>query len=318
MRLIITGGAGFIGANFILYQLENHPEDRLTCFDSLTGAGSESTLSILSREGGFNFVRGDIAVQADVERLFRTEKPDVVVNFAAESHVDRSIADSEPFVRTNVLGAHTLLEACRKYGVLRFHQISTDEVYGDLPLDPYAPQFTEESLFKPSNPYAASKAAADLFALSYHRTYGLPVSITRSSNNFGPHQLPEKLMPRIIRRALADESLPIFGTGLNVRDWIYVRDHCAAIDAVMRLGRTGEVYNVSGGNERTNIDIAKIILRALGKPESLITFVPDRLGHDLRYSMEDSKLRNELGWQPHTSFEKGIRKTVRWYIQNKN
>ena len=266
----------------------------------------------------FRFVRGDITDRAAVEKLFEEEHPDIVVNFAAESHVDRSVEDPGLFLRTNVLGTQTMMDASRKFGVKRYHQVSTDEVYGDLPLDRPDLFFTEETHIHTSSPYSASKAGADLLVLAYARTFGLPVSITRCSNNYGPYHFPEKLIPLMITRALADESLPVYGNGLNVRDWLYVEDHCAAIDLVMRKGREGEVYNVGGHNERTNLDVVKTVLRELGKPESLITYVKDRPGHDRRYAIDPTKIHNELGWLPETSFDDGIRKTVRWYLEHQD
>ncbi len=251
-----------------------------------------------------------------MEKLFEEEHPDILVNFAAESHVDRSVEDPGLFLRTNILGTQTLMDACRKYGIKRYHQVSTDEVYGDLPLDRPDLFFTEETPIHTSSPYSASKASADLLVLAYARTFHLPVSITRCSNNYGPYHFPEKLIPLMISRALADESLPVYGTGENVRDWLYVEDHCSAIDLVMRKGREGEIYNVGGHNERTNLEVVKTILRELGKPESLITYVKDRPGHDRRYAIDPTKIHNELGWLPATPFDEGIKKTIRWYLDN--
>ena len=317
MNIVVTGGAGFIGSNFVYYLLAHHPEDRVICLDKLTYAASMEALDDAMRDERFRFVRGDIADTDAVERLFAEEKPDIVVNFAAETHVDRSIDDPDVFVRTNIMGTQTLLDACRKHGVRRFHQVSTDEVYGDLPLDRPDLFFTEETPLHTSSPYSASKAGADLLALAYARTFGLPVSITRCSNNYGPYQFPEKLIPLMISRALADESMPVYGKGENVRDWLYVEDHCAAVDAVMRMGRPGEVYNVGGHNERTNLSVVRTILQELRKPESLIAFVTDRPGHDRRYAIDPAKISAELGWLPATPFEEGIRRTIRWYVDNR-
>ena len=317
MKLIVTGGAGFIGSNFVYYQLKNHPEDRIICLDALTYAGNLATLDEAMKHENFRFVKGDIADRAAVDQLFAEEQPDIVVNFAAESHVDRSIENPEIFLRTNILGTQVLMDACRKYGIKRYHQVSTDEVYGDLPLDRPDLFFTEETPIHTSSPYSASKASADLLVLAYHRTFGLPVSITRCSNNYGPYHFPEKLIPLIISRALADQNLPVYGTGENVRDWLYVEDHCAAIDLVIRSGREGEVYNIGGHNERTNLQVVKTVLRELGKPESLITYVKDRPGHDRRYAIDPSKIHGELGWLPKTDFDTGIHKTVAWYLENR-
>ncbi len=317
MTVIVTGGAGFIGSNFIFYQLKNHPQDRIVCFDKLTYAGNLETLKDVMDNPNFRFVKGDIADREAVEKLFEEEKPDIVVNFAAESHVDRSIEDPGIFLKTNILGTQVLMDACRKYGIKRYHQVSTDEVYGDLPLDRPDLFFTEETPIHTSSPYSSSKAGADLLVLSYYRTFGLPVSISRCSNNYGPYHFPEKLIPLIISRALADEPLPVYGKGENVRDWLYVEDHCAAIDLVMRKGRKGEVYNIGGHNERSNLDVVKTILKHLDKPESLITFVTDRPGHDMRYAIDPAKIHRELGWLPKTDFDTGIKKTVDWYLDNK-
>ena len=317
MNIIVTGGAGFIGANFVYYELEKHPEDRIICLDKLTYAGNLETLEDAMKNPNFRFVKGDIADKDCVEKLFEEEKPDIVVNFAAESHVDRSIEDPGIFLKTNILGTQVLMDACRKYGIKRYHQVSTDEVYGDLPLDRPDLFFTEETPIHTSSPYSSSKAGADLLVLAYHRTFGLPVTITRCSNNYGPYHFPEKLIPLMISRALADESLPVYGKGENVRDWLYVKDHCAAIDLVMREGKVGEVYNVGGHNEKSNLEVVKIILEKLGKPESLITYVADRPGHDMRYAIDPTKIHNELGWLPKTKFEDGIEQTIEWYLNNK-
>lgn len=317
MKLIITGGAGFIGSNFIYYELKQHPEDEFICLDKLTYAGNLSSLKGALQQHNFKFVKGDIADRNFVYSLFEAEKPDVVVNFAAESHVDRSILEPELFLKTNVIGTGVLMDACRKYGIKRYHQVSTDEVYGDLPLDRPDLFFTETTPLHTSSPYSASKASADLLVLAYHRTYGLPVTISRCSNNYGPYHFPEKLIPLMIINALHDKALPVYGDGANVRDWLYVEDHCSAIDLIIREGREGEVYNVGGHNEKSNLDVVKIILKALGKSEDLITFVKDRPGHDRRYAIDPTKIHNELGWLPQTKFEDGIAKTIEWYLANK-
>lgn len=318
MKLIITGGAGFIGSNFIYYQLQNHPEDEFICLDALTYAGNLETLQLAMQHSNFKFVKGDIAERDFVYKLFETEKPDIVVNFAAESHVDRSILEPELFLRTNIIGTGVLMDACRKYGIKRYHQVSTDEVYGDLPLDRPDLFFTEETPLHTSSPYSASKASADLLVLAYHRTYGLPVTISRCSNNYGPYHFPEKLIPLMIINALHDKKLPVYGTGENVRDWLYVEDHCSAIDLIIRKGRVGEVYNIGGHNEKTNLEVVKTILKELGKGEDLITFVKDRPGHDRRYAIDPAKIHQELGWLPQTSFAEGIKKTIKWYLDNED
>lgn len=317
MTILVTGGAGFIGANFIFYMLQAHPEDRIVCLDKLTYAGNLSTLAPVMEHPQFRFVKGDICDRQAVYQLFEEEHPDVVVNFAAESHVDRSIENPEVFLDTNIKGTAVLMDACRKYGIKRYHQVSTDEVYGDLPLDRPDLFFTENTPLHTSSPYSSSKAGADLLVLAYHRTYGLPVTISRCSNNYGPYHFPEKLIPLMIINALADKPLPVYGTGENVRDWLYVEDHCKAIDLVIRKGREGEVYNVGGHNEMRNIDIVKLICQTLGKPESLITYVTDRKGHDLRYAIDPTKIHEELGWLPETKFAEGIQKTIRWYLDNR-
>ena len=318
MKFIVTGGAGFIGGNFMHYMVNKYPEDEFINLDLLTYAGNLETVAPLEGKPNYKFVRGDIADRKFIFDLFEKEKPDIIVNFAAESHVDRSITDPESFVRTNVMGTTTLLDACRTYGIKRYHQVSTDEVYGDLPLDRPDLFFTESTPIHTSSPYSSSKAAADLFVLAYHRTYGLPVTISRCSNNYGPYHFPEKLIPLIISRALADEKLPVYGTGENVRDWLYVTDHCSAIDLVVRKGRVGEVYNIGGHNERTNLEVVKTILKVLGKPESLIEFVKDRPGHDLRYAMDPTKIETELGWKPEYTFDTGIPATIDWYLNNRD
>ena len=313
MKLIITGGAGFIGSNFIYYELKQHPEDEFICLDKLTYAGNLSSLKGAMQQPNFKFVKGDIADRDFVYSLFEAEKPDIVVNFAAESHVDRSILEPELFLKTNVIGTGVLMDACRKYGIKRYHQVSTDEVYGDLPLGRPDLFFTETTPLHTSSPYSASKASADLLVLAYHRTYGLPVTISRCSNNYGP-----KLIPLMIINALHDKALPVYGDGANVRDWLYVEDHCSAIDLIIRHGRESEVYNVGGHNEKSNLDVVKIILKALGKSEDLITFVKDRPGHDRRYAIDPTKIHSELGWLPQTKFENGIVKTIEWYLANKD
>ncbi len=317
MTILVTGGAGFIGSNFIFYQRKHHPEDRVVCYDKLTYAGNLSTLEPVMADPMFRFVKGDICDREAVDKLFAEEGFDAVVNFAAESHVDRSIEDPGIFLQTNILGTQVLMDACRKYGVGRYHQVSTDEVYGDLPLDRPDLFFTEETPIHTSSPYSSSKAGADLLVLAYYRTYGLPVTVSRCSNNYGPYHFPEKLIPLMIANALHDKPLPVYGEGLNVRDWLYVEDHCKAIDLILRKGRIGEVYNVGGHNEMRNIDIVKIICRALGKPESLITFVADRKGHDMRYAIDPTKIHRELGWLPETTFADGIQKTIAWYLENR-
>lgn len=315
MKILVTGGAGFIGGNFIYYELDKHPEDRLICLDALTYAGNMETLADAMKRPNFIFNKGDIADRETVYALFESEKPDVVVNFAAESHVDRSIEDPAVFLQTNVMGTQVLLDACRKYGTARFHQVSTDEVYGDLPLDRPDLFFTEETSIHASSPYSASKAAADLLVLAYHRTFGLPVTISRCSNNYGPYHFPEKLIPLMIANALNGKPLPVYGDGKNVRDWLYVEDHCAAIDLILRKGRLGEVYNVGGHNEKTNLEVVEFIIKALGKGE--IQFVRDRAGHDRRYAIDPAKIHRELGWSPETAFEDGIQKTIQWYLEHR-
>ena len=317
MKIIVTGGAGFIGANFVYYELKNNPDDKIICLDKLTYAGNLETLADAQKNPNFKFVRGDIADREAVYKLFEEEKPDVVVNFAAESHVDRSIEDPELFLRTNIIGTSVLLDACRKYGIKRFHQVSTDEVYGDLPLDRPDLFFTETTNLHTSSPYSASKAAADLLVQAYQRTYKIPATISRCSNNYGFYHFPEKLIPLMIINALHDKKLPVYGKGINVRDWLFVEDHCAAIDLIVRKGTVGEVYNIGGHNERTNLEVVKTILKILGKSEDLIEFVTDRKGHDQRYAIDPTKIKNELGWTPQTKFDDGIKKTVAWYLENR-
>ena len=318
MKILVTGGAGFIGSNFIHYMVEKYPDYRIICLDKLTYAGNLRNLESVLNKENFRFIKGDICDRELVYRVFKEEKPDVVVNFAAESHVDRSIEDPEIFLKTNIIGTQVLMDACRKYGIKRFHQVSTDEVYGDLPLDRPDLKFTEKSPLKPSSPYSASKASADLLVMAYHRTYGLPVTISRCSNNYGPYQFPEKLIPLMIINAIHDRPLPVYGDGRNVRDWIYVKDHCEAIDLIIHKGKEGEIYNIGGENERSNIEVVKMILKELGKPESLIKFVKDRPGHDRRYALDITKMKEEFGWSPKISFEEGLRDTIKWYLENKN
>ncbi len=318
MTILVTGGAGFIGANFVYFELNKYPNDRIVCVDKLTYAGNLETLEIAMKNPNFRFVKADICDREAIFQLFAEENPDIVVNFAAESHVDRSIENPAVFLETNILGTQVLMDASRNYGVKRFHQVSTDEVYGDLPLDRPDLFFTEETPLKTSSPYSSSKAGADLLVNAYHRTYGLPTTISRCSNNYGPYQFPEKLIPLMIANALSDKPLPVYGEGLNVRDWLYVEDHCKAIDLIIREGKAGEIYNIGGHNEMRNIDIVKIICNSLNKPESLITYVQDRKGHDMRYAIDPAKIHRELGWLPETMFDEGIQKTIQWYLDNKD
>lgn len=316
-KYLVTGGAGFIGGNFCHYMVNSYPEDAFVCLDALTYAGNPETLAPIMDKPNFKFVHGNICDRELVFSLFEAEKFDYVINFAAESHVDRSIENPRIFLETNILGTQTLMDACRKYGIRRYHQVSTDEVYGDLPLDRPDLFFTEETPIHTSSPYSASKAGADLLVMAYHRTFGLPVTISRCSNNYGPYHFPEKLIPLMIVNALADKPLPVYGKGENVRDWLYVEDHCRAIDLIIRKGMDGEVYNVGGHNEMRNIDIVRLICKELGKPESLIVYVADRKGHDMRYAIDPAKIHRELGWFPATKFADGIKKTIRWYLENK-
>ena len=316
MRILVTGAAGFIGSNFVYYELDNHPEDKIVALDLLTYAGNLKNLDGCKDNPNFKFVKMDIRDRENINKLFEEEKFDIVANFAAESHVDRSIEDPEVFLRTNIIGTEVLMDASLKYGVKRYHQVSTDEVYGDLPLEAVDSFFTESTPLHTSSPYSASKASADLLVMAYHRTFNLNMSITRCSNNYGPYQFPEKLIPLMINNARHDKSLPVYGEGMNVRDWLHVYDHCAGIDLVMRNGRNGEVYNIGGHNERHNIDVVKTILKELGKPESLITYVTDRKGHDLRYAIDPTKIETELGWKPKYNFETGIKETINWYMNN--
>jgi len=316
VKTIITGGAGFIGTNYVYYVLSKYPEEQFICIDKLTYAGSLENLEGALKNDNFRFIKGDIADKDFIFKVFEEEKPDVVINFAAETHVDRSVVDPEVFLQTNVIGTGVLLEACRKYGIKRFHQVSTDEVYGDLPLDRPDLFFTEETPLHASSPYSASKASADLLVLAYYRTFNLPVTISRCSNNYGPYQFPEKLIPLMIANALKDKPLPVYSKGENVRDWLYVEDHCEAVDLVVRKGKVGEVYNIGGHNERTNLEVVRIILKELGKSEDLIRFVTDRPGHDKRYAIDPAKINRELGWKPKTNFSEGIKMTIKWYVDN--
>ncbi len=317
MTVLVTGGAGFIGANFIFYILKKYPSYRVVCVDKLTYAGNLQTLTPIMSQENFRFVKADICDRENIYRIFEEEQPDFVVNFAAESHVDRSINAPEIFLQTNILGTAVLLDAVNRYGTKRFHQISTDEVYGDLPLERPDLRFCEESPLKPSSPYSVSKTSADLLTLSYHRTYGTPVTVSRCSNNYGPYQFPEKLIPLMISRALAEEPMPVYGTGINVRDWLYVEDHCQAIDLILHHGKIGEVYNIGGNCEIANIDIVRAICRELDRSETLITYVEDRKGHDLRYAIDASKLSETLSWHPQTPFLIGLQKTLHWYLENR-
>ncbi len=317
MKILVTGGAGFIGANFIYYMQEKYPKDSIVCVDCLTYAGNMETLADAMKKPNFSFYKVNICDREAVYGVFEKERPDIVVNFAAESHVDRSIESPEIFLDTNIKGTSVLMDACIQFQVQRFHQVSTDEVYGDLPLDRPDLLFTEESPIKTSSPYSSSKAAADLLVMAYHRTYGLNVTVSRCSNNYGPYQFPEKLIPLMVANAMADKACPVYGQGLNVRDWLYVYDHCRAIDMIIRNARAGEVYNIGGHNEMRNIDIVKLILKIMDKPETLITYVADRKGHDLRYAINPAKIHRDLGWLPNTSFEEGIVSTVRWYLDNR-
>ena len=318
MKIIVTGGAGFIGGNFVHLMVDKYPEDSIICLDKLTYAGNLETLEPIMKKENFKFVKGDITDREFIYQLFKDEKPDVVVNFAAESHVDRSITDPGIFLSTNIMGTGVLLDACKEFGIKRYHQVSTDEVYGDLPLDRTDLFFTEQTPLHTSSPYSASKASADLLVLAYHRTFKIPVTISRCSNNYGPYHFPEKLIPLMIANALNDKKLPVYGKGENVRDWLYVEDHCIAIDLIIRGGKVGEVYNIGGHNERTNLEVVKTIIKELGKNEDLITYVTDRPGHDMRYAIDPTKIKNELGWEPTTRFEDGIKKTIQWYLNNRS
>lgn len=315
-NILVTGGAGFIGGNFIHYMLDKYKDYKIICIDNLTYAGNLETLEPVRNNKNFKFIKSDISDRESIFKIFEKEKPDIVVNFAAESHVDRSIENPGIFLQTNVIGTGVLLDASRKYEVKRYHQVSTDEVYGDLPLDRKDLFFTEKTPLHTSSPYSASKASADLLVLSYYRTFKMPVTISRCSNNYGPYHFPEKLIPLMITNALNNKSLPVYGKGENIRDWLYVEDHCKAIDLIIHDGRVGEVYNIGGHNERTNLDVVKTILKELGKEESMIEYVTDRPGHDMRYAIDPTKITNELGWKPTTTFDEGIKKTIRWYLEN--
>lgn len=317
MKILVTGGAGFIGGNFVHYMVNQYPEDTIVNLDLLTYAGNLETVKPLEEKKNYKFVHGDIADRSFIMNLFSEENFDVVVNFAAETHVDRSIIDPEVFIKTNVLGTQVLLDASREYKVGRYHQVSTDEVYGDLPLESKDLFFTEDTPIHTSSPYSASKAGADLLVLAYYRTFGLPVTVSRCSNNYGPYHFPEKLIPLMIIRALDNKKLPVYGKGENVRDWLHVLDHCKAIDLIIRKGQAGEVYNIGGHNEKTNLEVVKTILKALNKPESLIQYVTDRPGHDLRYAIDPTKIETNLGWKPEYTFETGITQTISWYLENK-
>lgn len=316
-NILVTGGAGFIGGNFVYYMLKNHPEDKIICLDTLTYAGNMETLEDALKNSKFKFVKGDIADREAVYDLFEDAKPDIVVNFAAESHVDRSITNPELFLQTNIIGTSVLLDACRRYGIERYHQVSTDEVYGDLPLDRADLFFTEQTPIHTSSPYSASKASADLLVQAYHRTFKVPVTISRCSNNYGPYHFPEKLIPLMIVNAMHEKQLPVYGKGENVRDWLYVEDHCSAIDLILRKGTVGEVYNIGGHNEKSNLEVVKTIIHELGKSEDLINYVTDRPGHDMRYAIDPTKIHKELGWEPTTKFADGIKQTIEWYLNNK-
>ncbi len=317
MKIIVTGGAGFIGGNFVHYMLNKHKDYMIICLDSLTYAGNMETLEPVMGNPNFKFIKGNISDREFIFSLFETEKPDIIVNFAAESHVDRSIEDPSIFLQTNIIGTGVLLDACRNYGIQRYHQVSTDEVYGDLPLDRTDLFFTEETPIHTSSPYSSSKASADLLVQAYYRTYRVPATISRCSNNYGPYHFPEKLIPLMIVNALHDKKLPVYGKGENVRDWLYVEDHCSAIDMIIHDGRVGEVYNIGGHNEKTNLEVVNTIINQLGKSEELIQYVTDRPGHDMRYAIDPTKIKNELGWEPTTSFDEGIKKTIKWYLDNK-
>ena len=318
MKFLVTGGAGFIGSNFMHYEVEKYKNDQFVCLDALTYAGNYNNIKDLEGYDNFKFVHGDITDREFIDKLFLEEKFDVVINFAAESHVDNSIKNPSIFLTTNIIGTSVLMDACRKYGIKRYHQVSTDEVYGDLPLDRPDLLFTENTPLHTSSPYSSSKASADLLVMAYHRTYGLPVTISRCSNNYGPYQFPEKLIPLVISKALKDEKIPVYGTGENVRDWIHVIDHNIGVDKIVREGADGEVYNLGGHSERSNLEVVKTILKQMGKSEDLITFVADRKGHDLRYAIDSSKVEKELGWNRTYTFDEGIKETVDWYLNHED
>lgn len=313
---LITGGAGFIGSNYIRYIFEKYPKDKIICIDKLTYAGNYDNISEFETDNRFHFERADICDRDAIYKTVKQYAPDCITNFAAESHVDRSIENPELFLKTNIFGTSVLLDAVNNFGIKRFHQISTDEVYGDLPIDRPELKFDESSPIKPSSPYSSSKAAADMLCLAYYRTYKTPVSISRCSNNYGPYQFPEKLIPLMICNARDNKPLPVYGDGENVRDWIYVCDHCCAVDAIVRSGKIGEIYNIGGDSEKSNIEVVKAILKSLSKPNSLITYVKDRPGHDRRYAINAEKLKDELGWKPDMNFSEGIKQTIKWYCDN--
>ena len=317
-KFLVTGGAGFIGGNFLHIMVNKYPNDQYVCIDALTYADNMETLEPIMNKPNFKFVHENICNREAVFKLFEEEHFDYVINFAAESHVDRSIENPEIFLKTNILGTQVLMDACRKYGIKRYHQVSTDEVYGDLPLDRPDLYFTEGTPIHTSSPYSASKAGADLLVLAYHRTFKLPVTISRCSNNYGPYHFPEKLIPLMIQKALKNEPLPVYGNGSNVRDWLYVGDHCNAIDLIVRNGKDGEIYNIGGHNERSNLEVVKAIIKALNKPETLITYVKDRPGHDLRYAMDPTKIETELGWKPEYNFDSGIQETIKWNLNHQD
>ncbi|MBS6181114.1 dTDP-glucose 4,6-dehydratase [[Clostridium] innocuum] len=317
MKILITGGAGFIGGNFVHFMLNKYPDYEIINLDLLTYAGNLETLKDIQDKPNYKFYKGDIANRKFIFDLFEKEQFDIVVNFAAESHVDRSITNPSIFVQTNVLGTQTLLDAAKEYNVKRYHQVSTDEVYGDLPLNRKDLFFTEETPLRTSSPYSSSKASADLFVLAYYRTYGLPVTVSRCSNNYGPYHFPEKLIPLIISRGLNNKSVPVYGKGENVRDWLHVEDHCSAIDLIIHKGKVGEIYNIGGHNERTNLEVVKTVLNQMNKPETLINYVTDRPGHDMRYAINPEKIEKELGWKPKYSFDTGIIQTIEWYLNNR-
>ena len=318
MKFLITGGAGFIGSNYCHYVVNKYPEDQFVCLDALTYAGNYNNIKSLEDKPNFKFVHGDITDREFVDKLFAEEKFDVVINFAAESHVDNSIKNPGIFLTTNIIGTQVLMDASLKYNVKRYHQVSTDEVYGDLPLDRPDLLFTEDTPIHTSSPYSSSKAGADLLVGAYHRTFGLPTTISRCSNNYGPYQFPEKLIPVIFSKAMRNEKVPVYGTGENVRDWIHVHDHNVGVDLIVRNGKVGEVYNLGGHSERTNLTVVKTILKQLGKSEDLIEFVTDRKGHDLRYAIDSTKVEKELGWTRTYNFEDGIKETIDWYLQNQD
>lgn len=316
MKILVTGGAGFIGSNFMHYEVNNYPDDEFVCLDALTYAGNYNNIKDLEGKKNYRFIKGDITDRKFIFDLFKNEKFDIVINFAAESHVDNSIKNPEVFIDTNIKGTLALLDASREYGIKRYHQISTDEVYGDLPLDRPDLLFTEETPLHTSSPYSTSKASADLLVMAYKRTFGVPVTISRCSNNYGPYQFPEKLIPVVISKALANEKVPVYGNGANVRDWIHVIDHNIGVDLIVRNGREGEVYNLGGHSERSNLEVVKTILKQMNKSEDLIEYVEDRKGHDLRYAIDSSKVEDELGWKLTYNFEVGIKETVDWYLSN--